>query len=127
MGELLTLEWTPSDALCTDCVGKVNDYDEAFEKMKSVERELQHIYQSVGVKFEYASGEGKRGGEQSLDDYPDTFPSESISQEDYSPPFAQVIVDEVMGEDYDRNSAENFSCDQRFIYLSLPISLYCPF
>lgn len=56
MGEELIQDWAASNTMCFECVDKINDYDEAFEKMQSIERELKQIYQSIDVKIETEDG-----------------------------------------------------------------------
>lgn len=56
MGKELAQNWTPSDPMCVECVNKINDYDEAYEKMQSIELELTQIYQNIKVKYETEDG-----------------------------------------------------------------------
>lgn len=52
MGEELSIDWVSSGAMCFECVDKINDYDEAFEKMQLIERELKRIHKVTRVKLE---------------------------------------------------------------------------
>lgn len=45
-------DWMESGAICFECVDKVNDYDEAFEKMKLIESELRQTHRNIRVKLE---------------------------------------------------------------------------
>lgn len=44
--------WSESDAICFECVDKINDYDQAFEKMQLIERELKLLHRSKSLKPE---------------------------------------------------------------------------
>lgn len=53
MGEELASDWSASDTImCSECVDKVNDYDEAFQRMQSIERELKKIHSNIRVEIE---------------------------------------------------------------------------
>lgn len=44
--------WSASDAICFYCVEKINDYDEAYQKMQLIERELKFLHRRVSLKPE---------------------------------------------------------------------------
>lgn len=53
MGEELASDWSTSDTImCSECVGKINDYDEAFQRMQSIERELKQTHSNIRVEIE---------------------------------------------------------------------------
>lgn len=45
-----TSNWSTSDSICIGCVDKINDYDDTFEKLQSMRRELNDIHH--GGRFE---------------------------------------------------------------------------
>lgn len=52
LGEESAFSWSKSDPICYECVGKINDYDEAFEKMQIIERQLRLIHENINTKQE---------------------------------------------------------------------------
>lgn len=50
LGDKSASNWSASDPICCECVDKVNDYDDAFQKIQSIERELKRIRQNINVK-----------------------------------------------------------------------------
>lgn len=50
--ELASNNWSVPKPICVECVDRIDDYDEAFEKTQSIERELKHIHQNVHIKWE---------------------------------------------------------------------------
>lgn len=52
LNDELASDWSVSGPICNECVDKINDYDEASEKMQSIERELKEIHRQVSMKLE---------------------------------------------------------------------------
>lgn len=52
LGDESDSKWSAPNPICFDCVGKVNDYVEAFEKVQLIERELKQIHQNKNINFE---------------------------------------------------------------------------
>lgn len=57
LGDESDSNWSAPNSICFECVSKVNDYDEAFEKLQLIQRELKkiHLGKYVNVKDETVS------------------------------------------------------------------------
>lgn len=51
LGSESTCDWLACDPICFECVNKINDYDESFEKMQLIEREFKRIQQNNSNKI----------------------------------------------------------------------------
>lgn len=117
MGEELASDWSTSNTImCSDCVDKINDYDEAFQKMQSIERELKQIHQNIPVKIEdgevtaIAAGNVMEfdidNGDFSSEDITDSFNEAQLGQKTF-----EMFV-------FDSNSVESIFLNQ-FLFTAL--------
>lgn len=52
LGEGAALTWCDFDDICYECVDMVNEYDDAYKKLQSIERKLKMIHQNAYVQLE---------------------------------------------------------------------------